>query len=126
MKAVFVAGSRKFFQEVEDLVKELRAQGIRAETAGKSLAAEENLESERKELEQAFARIDSSDVLYVFSRAGYIGKRVSLEIAYAFAKKKEILCSEEISELSARALVSKIVSPSELPSYLKASKKGFF
>jgi len=35
MKSVFVAGSRKFYEEIEALVRQLKANKIKAATAGK-------------------------------------------------------------------------------------------
>jgi hypothetical protein len=115
MKSVFIAGSRKFYSEMEELVLRLENEGIRTQTAGKPKGPEKDTPaSERKALLDAFRRIDDSDCVYVYAKSGYVGKAVSMEIAYAYARKKPVVSSEEITELSARALVSKVVPPSRL------------
>ena len=76
-------------------------------------------ESESSALKRAFESIGKSDVVYVVAKGGYIGKTVAMEIAYAFAKGKEIISSEVIEEFSARALVSKVVPPEKLAIHLR-------
>lgn len=120
MKYVFIAGSRKFSYDIEKLVRELEGSGIVVSTAGKSNVAD-TPESEKAALLMAFRRIDASDVCYVYSKEGYVGRTVAMEIAYAYARKKEILSSEEIGEFSARALVSGIIASENLAEYCKKS-----
>lgn len=82
------------------------------ETAEKLEAREKDtLESEKKALLEAFRMIDASDFVYVYAKGGYIGKTVAMEIAYAHARGKVVVSSEEIGELSARALVARVVGP---------------
>jgi hypothetical protein len=119
MKSVFIAGSRKFYGDVEKLICLCKEDGIKAETAGKPHGGEDTFESERDALLRAFQRIDSSDILFVVAGGGYVGKAVALEIAYAYAKGKEIISSETISDFSVRALVTKALKPEELARYIK-------
>ncbi len=120
MKSVFIAGSRKFYDEIEALMKRLNDSSITAQTSGKwSSDQEDNLENQNDALLIAFERIDKSDVTYVFCKDGYVGKTVAMEIAYAYSKGKEVISSNEIEELSAQALVSKVLSPEELEKYCK-------
>ncbi len=112
MKSVFVAGSRKFFEEIERLVRTLKEKGIEVFTAEKP--KDIDTESEKAALLRAFQKIDKSDILYVFARDGYIGKTVAMEIAYAFSKGKKIISSEAIEEPSAKSLVSEIMNTKEL------------
>jgi hypothetical protein len=122
MKSVFVAGSRKFYSEIERLVEKLQKEGIRAQVAGKQRGPEKDTPaSEKKALLSAFRRIDGSDFLYVYAKDGYVGKAVAMEIAYAYARKKPVVSSEEITELSAGALVSKVITPSRLSRVLVSS-----
>jgi hypothetical protein len=111
MKSIFIAGSRRFYSEIEALVGRLEAAGFVVKTAGKVKYFEKDtLENQKAALLRAFERIDASDILYVFSKGGYVGRTVAMEVAYAYSKGKEIVSSCEISELSVRALVSKVVS----------------
>ena len=104
---VFVAGSRKFLEDIEKFVESCRSAGIETTTAEKTLSG--NLsEAEKEALSRAFDRIDSSDAVYVFAKGGYVGATVIAEMAYAFAKGKPIISSEEVTEPAARALVSSI------------------
>ncbi len=120
MKSVFVAGSRKFYEEIERLIEKLKENKIRVEKAGKSENTEEDtLESEKIALLNAFKKIDDFDILYVYSDNGYIGKTVAMEIAYAYARNKEIISSQELEEFSAQALISKIMNSDELIKYCK-------
>ncbi|MFH1064472.1 MAG: hypothetical protein V1729_05305 [Candidatus Woesearchaeota archaeon] len=120
MKSIFIAGSRKFYDEIEGLMDSLNAQDIKAQTSGKwSSDQEDTLENQKDALLTAFERIDQSDVTYVFCKDGYVGRTVAMEIAYAHSKGKEVISSNEIEELSAQALVSKVLSPEELEKYCK-------
>ena len=113
MKSVFIAGSRKFYTEIESFLEKCKNNKVNASTAGKWAGEKDTFDSEKNALFSAFERIDKSGILYVFARDGFIGKTVALEIAYAFAKGKEIISSEEIKDFSARTLVSKVMSPEE-------------
>jgi predicted RNase H-like nuclease (RuvC/YqgF family) len=119
MKFVFIAGSRKYYDEIEELVGKLKEAGIEVSTAGKIVKEEDTLESERAALLRAFGRIQECDLVYVYSKQGYVGKTVAMEIAYAYAKGKEIISLEEVEELSARGLVDKIVDIEGLVEYCK-------
>ena len=120
MKSVYIGGSRKFFNELEKLVQILNNVDIKVATAGKwDKNQKDTFESEKNALLRAFKEIDDADITYIFASKGYIGKTVAMEIAYAFARNKEIISSNEIEEFSARALISKIVSPEKLIEYCK-------
>ncbi|MBI4163923.1 MAG: hypothetical protein HY512_03605 [Candidatus Aenigmarchaeota archaeon] len=60
-----------------------------------------------------------SNIIYVYCEDGYIGKTVAMEIAYAYCKKKEIISSHKIEELSARALVSQVMKLADFIKYCK-------
>lgn len=118
MKSVFMAGSRKFYKEIENLVKELKKCKVKVDIAGNwDNSKEDSLNSEKKALLSAFRKIDKFDIMYIYSDKGYIGKTVAMEIAYAYSKNKEIISSHKIEELSAQALVSLTLKPKKLISY---------
>ncbi len=120
MKSIFIASSRKFQTEVNALIKKLIQSQIKVFTAGKwNKSQKDTPQSEKKALITAFKTIDNSDILYIYAKKGYIGKTVAMEIAYAYSKNKTIISSEKIDELSAQALVHKIISHDELMKYCK-------
>jgi hypothetical protein len=82
------------------------------------------LESEKTALLRAFQIIDGFDITYIYSREGYIGKTTAMEIAYAHARKKELISSHKIEDFSAQALVSKVMVPDELIKHCKRASSG--
>ena len=115
MKSVFLAGSRQFHPEITALRQRLQKSRIPATIANKDVDFQKDtLKSEKAALLGAFRKIDTCDILYVYARDGYIGRAVAMEIAYAHSRKKTVISSEEIGELSAQALVSRILSPAQL------------
>lgn len=118
MKSVFMAGSRKFYDEIAAVRELLEREGLNAFLPDKGLG-ESTFEGEKTALLKAFSLIDGCDLVYVFAKEGYVGKTVALEIAYAFARGKEIVSSESVQDNSVRALVSKTLSPFELTLFLK-------
>jgi len=106
---IFIAGSRKFHNEIQKLQRVLKKKGIYASTAGEcDSKVKDTSASEKKALLKAFKEINTSKIIYIYAKEGYIGKTVSMEIAYAYAKNKKIISSEKISELSAKALIKKV------------------
>ena len=118
MPAIYIAGSRKFFDDIEKLAQVCAVHGVIVHTPKKGLG-DSGFDGEKEALFRAFALIDECSVMYVFARRGYVGKTVAMEIAYAHARAKKIISSEEIEEFSARALVSEVVPPEELVGYFK-------
>ena len=53
-----------------------------------------------------FAAIDQSDLLYVLCPEGYVGRSVTLEIGYAYAKGKRVFFSEPTKVLEALNLIA--------------------
>ena len=122
MKSVFIVGSRKFYEEINELVQQLRDNQIKVATAGKwDKTQEDTFESEKRALFIAFQRIDEFDLIYIYSKNGYIGKTVAMETAYAYAKNKELISSHKIDEFSTQALISQIVNADELIEFCRQS-----
>ncbi|MFP4523809.1 MAG: hypothetical protein ACLFO2_00640 [Candidatus Woesearchaeota archaeon] len=119
---IFIAGSRKFYHEIERLKDELDARGVTALTSGKwEQTQEDTLENQRDALLRAFRGIDDADTLYILAEDGYVGKTVAMEAAYAHARGVTIISSEPVGELSVRGLVDEVLSVKDFISY--ASKK---
>lgn len=121
MKSVFVASSRRFY----DLVKEIKSSLDKLNVKGYYPYFElgngfvENDEDKKKQVTlKHFPEIDEIDVFYIVAKDGYVGCSVIIEMTYAYAKGKEIISSEPINELAARALVSKVMSPEGFVNYV--------
>ncbi|UCD82523.1 MAG: hypothetical protein JSW26_14185 [Desulfobacterales bacterium] len=64
---------------------------------------------------QHFPEIDESEVFYALLPDGYIGCSVTIELTYAYAKRKKIVASEAPAEFAVRPMISEICSPEEFP-----------
>ncbi len=125
MKSVFIAGSKKFHDDIEKLVQQLKDNKIIVATADKYVdSRKDTLENQKEALLNAFQKIDEFDICYVYSKYGYIGKTVAMEIAYAYVRKKELISLDKIEELSAQALIFKVMNPEELIKHCKNVSSG--
>ena len=113
MVMVFLAGSRKFSEEINWVEAELKKKGTHV------LKGRDPATTEKNANKKMFERIDASDIVYIVAKAGYIGLIVALEIGYAYAKKKEIIASEPFSESEMNSLVSKVLGMKEFTEYVK-------
>ncbi len=121
MKSVYIAGSRKFHDDIEKLVQYLRDYKINATNAVKwDRTQRDTMDSEKHALLDAFRKIDEFDICYIYARDGYIGRTVAMEISYAYSRKKELISSHKIEELSAQALITRVMSPEELIRHCKS------
>jgi hypothetical protein len=111
---IFIAGSRKFYDEIEHLKDKLNERGVEAETSGKwDSTQEDTVENQRDALMRAFETIDTADALYILAKDGYVGKTVAMEAAYAHARGTTIMASEPVEELSVKGLVDEVVPVKE-------------
>lgn len=121
MKTVFVASSRRFYDIIFKIKAQLDDLGVKGfYPYVDKVDIESNPEEKKKVTLQHFPEIDGADVLYAVVKDGYVGFSVTIEIAYAYAKGKEIISSEPIKELAVSALVSKIMSPEKFIEYASA------
>ena len=118
MKTVFLAGSRRFSDNLENVFKLLEKAGISA-IKGRDNTGILNREDEMKAHQEMLRRIDKSDMVYIVSGDGYIGKTVALEIGYAIGKKKEVISSIALTEAEANSFISKVMNIEELIEYIK-------
>ena len=96
-KKVFLAGSRKFADDLEHVFNLCKDAGIQVKK-GRDSIEELSLEEEKKVHKEMLNRIDKSDIIYIVTGDGYIGKTVAFEIGYAVGKKKEIISTKDIAE----------------------------
>jgi hypothetical protein len=113
MKRVYVCGSFKFLSQIEELEKMLRKESIKF-IVSKSLDIHGIL--------GCLEKIDQADVVYVVNPDGYVGKSVSIDIGYAYAKNKPIYVMHPIDDPPVMSLVKGVLSFKELIILLKHDK----
>jgi nucleoside 2-deoxyribosyltransferase len=80
-----------------------------------SLSEEQKLEeSQRIQKEYFHQKVDPADMVYVVNPGGYVGASVTLEIGYAYAKKKPLYAMEPIAEYTVMGLIDRILTPAAL------------
>jgi hypothetical protein len=120
MKTVFVASSRKYYDMIKEIKRKLDKRGVKGFYLYFDFhdeAVESNEEQKRKLTLGHFPELAQIDVIYVYAKDGYVGYSVTIEITYAYAKGKEVISSEPISEFAVRTMVSKVMTPEEFVEY---------
>ena len=111
---VFVATSKRFYEEAQDLVNRLKNAGVKVYHPYFHLDPTEvvgDAELKSKVTSEHFPEIEESDIFYALLPGGYIGCSVTIELTYAYAKGKKILVSEAPEEFAVRSMVSDICNP---------------
>jgi hypothetical protein len=62
--------------------------------------------------------IDRADIVYVVDPNGYVGKSVSVDIGYAYARSKPIYAMHAIDDPPIMNMISKVLSFKELIDFL--------
>jgi len=109
-EASLCCGSFKFLSKIEELEALLQAENVDF-TVSKNL----NVRSILGCLE----KIDSADVVYVVNPDGYVGKSVSVDIGYAYARNKPIYAMHQIDDPPVMSLIKGVLSFEELINLLK-------
>jgi hypothetical protein len=113
---IFVATSKRFYDEAEQLVERIKACDVKVHHPYFHLDPTEvdaDPEYKSRVTLQHFPEIDDSDIFYALLPNGYIGCSVTIELAYAYARGKEIVVSEAPTEFAVRALVTEISTPDQ-------------
>ena len=111
---VFIATSKRFYDEAERIVERIKACDVMVHHPYFHLdptAVDADPDYKSRVTLQHFPEIDDCGVFYALLPDDYIGCSVTIELAYAYAKGKEIVVSEAPTEFAVRALVTKISSP---------------
>ena len=111
MKKLYVCGSFRFQREMDDLKRKLQEKDI-----AYSVAKSKDIQG----ILACLRRIDESDVVYIVNPDGYIGRSVSVDIGYAYAKDKPIYAIRPIDDPPVANLISGIMTPDALTDLLKA------
>ena len=113
---VFVATSKRFYEEAMELVNRLKNAGVKVYHPYFHLDPTEvdaDAELKSKVTSEHFPEIEESDIFYALLPGGYIGCSVTIELTYAYARGKKILVSEAPEEFAVRSMVSDICSPQQ-------------
>ena len=112
MKRVYVCGSFKFLTQIEELEKMLCKEYI-------EFVVSKNLDV--RGILGCLEKIDNADVVYVVNPDGYVGKSVSVDIGYAYARNKPIYVMQPVDDPPVMTLVNSVLSFEELVNILKHS-----
>ncbi|MFH1405119.1 MAG: hypothetical protein ABIH21_03420 [Patescibacteria group bacterium] len=125
MKKVFVASSRKYYDQVKEIKEKLDELGVKGFYPYFDFH-DDQVESDEETKKQLtlghFPEIDEVEVLYAVTPDGYVGCSVTIEATYAYAKGKEVITSEPASELAVRAMVTSAMTPDEFIAYVSGGK----
>ena len=110
MKKLYVCGSFRFTHEMEGLERQLKEENIQFQTSKKT---------DSRGILGCLKKVDGVDVVYVVNPQGYIGKSVSVDIGYAYAKKKSIYVMHAVDDPPIMNLISDVLSPKALIDFLK-------
>ena len=111
MKKLYVCGSFRVVREMEELEGRLREGNIEYQMSK---------EMNSRGILGCLRKIDDADVVYVVDPEGYIGKSVSVDIGYAYAKNKSIYVMHPVDDPPVMDLINGILSPKALIDFLKA------
>ena len=117
MKSVCICGSFRFYDEMMDLRNALHARGARCEwpVPGPRPAPQVMTPAEAKEaIIQHLRRMDRADLIFMFNKDGYTGNSVSMEIGYAYARRKPVYGLAPIADPFLMPVVTAVVSAEDL------------
>jgi len=115
MKQVYVCGSFRFMDKIEELEMMLKKENV-------EFLVSKNMDV--RGILGCLKKIDQADVVYVVNPEGYVGKSVSVDIGYAYARNKPIYVMHPIEDPPVMNLVSDVLSFEELIHLLKHSDHG--
>ena len=112
MKKLYVGGSFRFKREMEKLERKLKEENVQFQISK---------EMNSRGFVGCLKKIDDADIVYVVDPHGYIGKSVSVDIGYAYAKNKSIYVMHAIGDPPIMNLIGEVLSPKALIDFLKES-----
>ena len=107
---MYVCGSFKFSRELRELEKMLRESDV------DYIASDE---TDGRGIRGCLERIDRADVVYVLNPGGYLGKSVSVDIGYSYAKGKPVYALNTIDDPPVAALLAGVLSERKLIELLR-------
>jgi nucleoside 2-deoxyribosyltransferase len=110
MKKLCICGSFRFIHEMEALERRLKTEKIDYHMSKKTDA---------HGIMECLKKIDDADVVYIVNPKGYIGKSVSVDIGYAYAKNKAIYAMHLTDDPPVMGLINGVLSPERLIDIVK-------
>jgi len=120
---VFVATSKRFYQEAEQVVGRLRDCGLTVFHPYFHLdpiAIDSDADRKSEVTLRHFQEIDGSDILFAILPGGYIGCSVTIEVTYAYSRGKKIVASEVPSEYAVRPMITMISTADDFVAQFRA------
>jgi len=111
-KKVYVCGSFRFTNEMDELEKKLRDENIECEVSKKM---------DDHGVQGCLEKIDRTDVVYVVNPRGYVGRSICFDLGYAYAKGKPIYAMYPIEDPPVMNLIKGVLTFEELINLLKHS-----
>jgi len=115
MKKLYVCGSFRFTREMEELEGRLKEENVEYQISKKM---------DSRGIMGCLKKIDNADVVYIVNPEGYIGKSVSVDIGYAYARNKPIYVMHQVDDPPVMDLVNAVLSPKALIDLLKESSSS--
>ena len=123
MKKLYVCGSFRFTREMEELENRLKQENIQYQISKRT---------DSRGILGCLKKIDDADVVYIVDPEGYVGKSVSVDIGYAYARNKPIYVMHSVDDPPVMGLVNAVLSPKSLieilkrgsPSRMRAEKRA--
>ena len=111
MNRLYVCGSLRFIREMEELECRLKEENIEYQISKRMNS---------RGILGCLKKINDADVVYIVNPEGYIGKSVSVDIGYAYARNKPIYVMHLVDDPPVMDLINGILSPKALIDFLKA------
>jgi nucleoside 2-deoxyribosyltransferase len=94
-------------------------EGLDRRLKGKNIQFQTSKKMDSRGILGCLKKIDDADVVYIVNPGGYIGKSVSVDIGYAYAKNKSIYALHPVDDPPVMDLIDNILSPEALIDFLK-------
>ncbi len=107
---VYLCGSFQFIDMIEELEGRLRKEDIESLVSKKM---------DDRGIIGCLEKIDKADIVYIVNPNGYVGKSVSADIGYAYARNKSIYVMNQIDDPPVMNLVKAVASFEELLSIIR-------
>ena len=110
MKRLYVCGSFRFTREMESVEHMLEEENIKYQISKKM---------DSRGILGCLRKIDDADVVYIVNPEGYVGKSVSVDIGYAYARNKPIYVMHLVNDSPVMDLINGVLPPKALIDFLK-------
>lgn len=97
-------------------------EGLERKLKGENIQLQISKKMDSRGILGCLKKIDGADVVYIVNPEGYIGKSVSVDIGYAYAKNKPIYVMHSINDPPVMRMIKSILSFEELIDFLTHSR----